>query len=264
MTLQITDLTVRIGGVPVVDGVDLRVGDAQRLGIIGESGSGKTLTALASVGLLPLGAQVGGSIRWNGRELTGLRDRDLARIRGRDIGVVFQEPATALDPIRTVGAQIGDSLRLHYGLGRREVRRRVLRAAEQARLPDPERLLRRYPHELSGGQRQRVAIAQAVIARPALLIADEPTTALDVTVQAGVLDLFDDLVAGTGMSLVFISHDISLVARMARDVLVMSHGRVVEAGSADRLLSAPDHPVTQGLVRAARATGWCPREEEVA
>jgi len=264
MTLQITDLTLRIGDATVVDGVSLHVDDGQRLGVIGESGSGKTLTALATVGLLPRGAQVSGSIRWQGQELVGRRDRDLARIRGRDIGVVFQEPATALDPIRTVGAQIGDSLRFHFGLGRREVRRRVLHAAEQVRLPDPERLLRRYPHELSGGQRQRVAIAQAIVARPALLIADEPTTALDVTVQAGILDLFDDLVARTGMSLLFISHDISLVARMAPDVVVMSGGRVVEAGPADRLLGSPHHPVTQGLVQAARATGWYRRDREVA
>ena len=264
MTLQIRDLTIRFGDATVVDGVSLDVGDGQRLGLIGESGSGKTLTALAAVGLLPRGAHVSGSIRWNGRELVGLRDRELARIRGREIGLVFQEPATALDPIRTVGAQIGDSLRLHYGLGRREVRQRVLRAVEQVSLPEPDRIVRRYPHELSGGQRQRVAIAQAIVARPALLIADEPTTALDVTIQAGILDLFDRLVSSSGMSLVFISHDISLVARMAQQVTVMSHGRVVESGTARRLLRSPDHPVTQGLVRAARATGWSPHVEEVA
>ncbi|MGO3797015.1 MAG: ABC transporter ATP-binding protein [Pauljensenia sp.] len=256
MSIEIENLHIRIAGHSVVEGVSLSLPDSGRLGLIGESGSGKTLTALAIVGLLPHGAEVSGSIRWNGRELVGLPDRELARIRGREIGVVFQEPSTALDPIRTVGAQIGDSLRIHYGLGRREVRERVLALAERVRLPDPEAITRLYPHELSGGQRQRVAIAQAVIARPSLIIADEPTTALDVTVQAGILDLFDDLLASGNTALIFISHDIALVSRMSDQVVVLSRGAVVETGSVDQILRAPAHPVTIDLVDAARATGW--------
>ncbi|MFL1999727.1 MULTISPECIES: ATP-binding cassette domain-containing protein [unclassified Microbacterium] len=258
MTLEVRDLTVEIGGRRAVDAVSFDVPDGGRLGLIGESGSGKSLTALAILGLLPDGATAAGSIRWDGREILGLPDRDLAQLRGDEIGVVFQEPQTALNPIRTVGRQIGESLRIHEGLSRAEARRRAITEAERVALPDPATIVTRYPHQISGGQRQRVAIAMALACRPRLLIADEPTTALDVTIQAGILSLLADLVRDAGMSLVFITHDLAVLAQVATTAVVLEHGRVVEAGEVSQLLDAPASPVTRGLVRDARATLWRP------
>ena len=206
MTLEVTDLVVRIDGRPVVDGISFEVPDGSRLGLIGESGSGKSLTALAVLGLLPEGAVASGSIRWNGTELIGLPDRELARLRGDEIGIVFQEPRTALNPIRTIGRQIAESIRIHEGIGRREARERAIQEAARVRLPDPASIVDRYPHQLSGGQRQRVAIAIALACRPRLLIADEPTTALDVTIQAEILSLLLNLVEEQGMSLMSVSY----------------------------------------------------------
>jgi len=256
MSLEITDLTITIGGRAVVDGVSLSIGAGERLGVIGESGSGKSLTALAVLGLLPTGAVVTGSIRWNGRELVGLPDKQLAAIRGREIGIVFQEPMTALNPIRTVGQQIGEPLAIHYGLPRSERNERVLRIVERVALPDPAEIVRRYPHQLSGGQRQRVAIAMALVTGPRLLIADEPTTALDVTVQQGIIELFDDLVASSGSSLLFITHDIALLAQMSGNAAVMASGKVVEHGTVGQIVHRPEHPVTRDLAAAARAVSW--------
>nr|WP_271189243.1 ABC transporter ATP-binding protein [Dactylosporangium matsuzakiense] len=234
--------------------LDLDAGD--RLGLIGESGSGKSLTALAVLGLLPRGSEITGSIRLDGRELVGRGDVKLARLRGKRVGMVFQEPATALNPIRRVGAQIGESLRIHYGFSKRQAHERVVRLAERVHLPDPEQILQRYPHELSGGQRQRVAIAAAIATGPRLIIADEPTTALDVTVQAGILDLFDREVAESGAALLFITHDLAVLHRIAGRAVVLSAGRVVERGAVADLLAAPAHPVTAALARAAYATSF--------
>lgn len=256
MGLEVENLRIRFGRREVVKGISFALADGERLGLIGESGSGKTLTVLAALGLLPLHAQVSGSIRWNGVELVGRPDRELARLRGREIGIVFQDPTAALNPIRTVGAQVGESLAIHYDLSRSEREERIARAAQQVGLPDPEELLRRYPHELSGGQRQRVAIAMAIITGPRLIIADEPTTALDVTVQAGILELFNELVGGLGSSLIFVTHDIALLSSVAERALVLANGEVVEAGSLRQLLQAPTQPITAGLVAAARATSW--------
>ena len=258
MSLEVRDLSIEIDGRRVVDGVSFDVPDGARVGLIGESGSGKSLTALAIRGLRPVGASASGSIRWNGRELIGLADRDLATLRGDEIGIVFQEPRTALNPIRTVGRQIAESVRIHEGLGRREASARAIAEAERVRLPDPARLVRRYPHQLSGGQRQRVAIAMALACRPRLLIADEPTTALDVTIQADVLELLNGLVATDGMSLVFITHDLAVLSQVATDAVVLEDGRVVEQGPLSRLLTAPASPITQGLLRDATATLWKP------
>ncbi|CAL4860472.1 ABC transporter ATP-binding protein [Microbacterium sp. MM2322] len=259
MTLSVAGLTIDLGGRRVVDGIDLEVGDGARVGLIGESGSGKSLTALAILGLLPEGAEVGGSIRWNGQELIGMRDRDLARLRGDEIGMVFQEPQTALNPIRTVGRQIAESIRIHQrGVSRAEAWERAVDEARRVRLPDPERIVRRYPHQLSGGQRQRVAIAMALACRPRLLIADEPTTALDVTIQAEILDLLHHLVDEDGMSLAFITHDLAVLSQIATDAVVLESGRVVEAGSLRTLLRSPASPVTQALLRDATATLWRP------
>lgn len=258
MSLQVTDLTIDIAGRRVVDGVSFDVPDGARVGLIGESGSGKSLTALALLGLLPEGAVASGSIRWRDRELLGLPDRDLARVRGDEIGIVFQEPRTALNPIRTVGRQIAESIRIHEGLGRRTALTRAIAEAQRVHLPDPAQIVRRYPHQLSGGQRQRVAIAMALACRPELLIADEPTTALDVTIQAEVLDLLRTLVERDGMSLVFITHDLAVLSQVATHAVVLEDGKVVEAGPLTTLLTAPASPVTQGLLRDATATLWRP------
>lgn len=258
MTLRVRGLTVELAGRRVVDGVDLDVPDGSRVGLIGESGSGKSLTALAVTGLLPDGAEVSGSIRWDDRELVGLADRDWARMRGAQIGLVFQEPATALDPIRTVGRQIAEAVRIHERASRRQARDEAVELARRVQLPDPERILDRYPHQLSGGQRQRVAIAAALAARPRLLIADEPTTALDVTIQAEILELLSRLVAEAGMALLFITHDLAVLSRIATTAVVLDGGRVVERGAVRDLLTAPQAPVTRALLRDAAATQWHP------
>ncbi|WP_102193077.1 ABC transporter ATP-binding protein [Microbacterium aurantiacum] len=258
MSLQVEGLMIEIDGRRVVDGISFDVPDGARVGLIGESGSGKSLTALAVLGLLPAGAVASGSIRWNGTELIGMPDRRLAELRGDEIGIVFQEPRTALNPIRTVGRQIAESIRIHERIGRREARRRAIAEAARVRLPDPESIVDRYPHQLSGGQRQRVAIAMALACRPRLLIADEPTTALDVTIQAEILALLLSLVEEEGMSLVFITHDLAVLAQVATDGIVLENGRVVEAAPVSTLLSAPASPITQGLLRDATATLWRP------
>ena len=258
MSLSVRELVITIGGRRVVDGVSFDVADGQRVGLIGESGSGKSLTALAVLGLLPDGAEATGSIRWNGRELIGMHDRELADIRGDEIGIVFQEPRTALNPIRTVGRQIAEAVRIHERVTRREARERAVAEAARVRLPDPAAIVDRYPHQLSGGQRQRVAIAMALACRPRLLIADEPTTALDVTIQADVLELMAGLVRDDGMSLVFITHDLAVLSHIATDGVVLEHGHVVEAAPVRTLLTSPQSPVTQGLLRDATATLWRP------
>ena len=258
MSLEVTDLVVEVAGRRVVDGLTFSVPDGARVGIIGESGSGKSLTALAVLGLLPDGAEVTGSIRWNGHELIGRSDRELAELRGDEIGIVFQEPQTALNPIRTVGRQIAESIRIHERVPRGEAAARAIEEARRVRLPDPEQIVRRYPHQLSGGQRQRVAIAMALACRPRLLIADEPTTALDVTIQAEILDLLRTLVADDGMSLVFITHDLAVLSQIATHAVVLEHGRIVESGPLTQLLTTPRSPITQGLLRDATATLWRP------
>jgi peptide/nickel transport system ATP-binding protein len=258
VTLEVQDLTVGIGGRRVVDGVSFAVPDGARVGLIGESGSGKSLTALAILGLLPDGAEVGGSVRWNGRELIGLSDGELAQLRGDEIGIVFQEPRTALNPIRTVGRQIAESIRIHEKASKRDAAARAVAEAARVALPDPERIVNRFPHQLSGGQRQRVAIAMALACRPRLLIADEPTTALDVTIQAEILDLLQSLVDDDGMSLVFITHDLAVLSQIATHGVVLEGGRVVEEAPISRLLTAPASPVAQGLLRDATATLWRP------
>ncbi|MFC4140229.1 MULTISPECIES: ABC transporter ATP-binding protein [unclassified Microbacterium] len=258
MSLVVQDLVIEIDGRRVVDGVSFEVTDGERLGLIGESGSGKSLTALAVMGLLPEAASASGSIRWDDTELIGLPDRRMAELRGDQIGMVFQEPRTALNPIRTVGRQIAETVRIHERLSKAAAHERAVQAAAQVRLPDPETIVDRYPHQLSGGQRQRVAIAMALAANPRLLIADEPTTALDVTIQAEILNLLLSLVSERGMSLVFITHDLAVLAQVASCGVVLEDGRVVERAAVGTLLSAPQSPVTQGLLRDATATLWRP------
>ena len=258
MSLSVKDLVVEIDGRRVVDGISFEVPDGARVGLIGESGSGKSLTALAILGLLPDGATASGSVQWNGRELIGLPDRDLAALRGDEIGIVFQEPRTALNPLRTVGRQIAESVRIHEGVSRKDAAARAVAEAARVALPDPDGIVRRYPHQLSGGQRQRVAIAMALACRPRLLIADEPTTALDVTIQAEILELLRTLVTDDGMSLIFITHDLAVLSQVATHAVVLEDGRIVEAGAVATLLGHPSSPVTQGLLRDATATLWRP------
>jgi peptide/nickel transport system ATP-binding protein len=260
--LEVDGLTVRIGEATVVDRVSFSLDRGERLGIIGESGSGKTLTALSIIGLAPDEAHVSGSIRLDGDELLGRSDRDLAGLRGDRVAMVFQNPLTSLNPVMKIGRQIAEPLRLHRGASRAAAARSALELCARVGLPDPERAVNAYPHQLSGGQRQRVGIAIALACRPALLIADEPTTALDVTVQAEVLALLDALIADEGTALLFITHDIALVAQVARRLLVMRGGLVVEHGDVDALIERPQDPYTAALVDAARRTSW--DDEEVA
>ncbi|MBD8538978.1 ATP-binding cassette domain-containing protein [Frigoribacterium sp. CFBP 8751] len=256
MSLVIDDLTVTVGDRRVVDGLSLDVPDGARVGLIGESGSGKSMTTLAVLGLLPDGARATGSIRLDGRELLGASERELAGLRGRVVGTVFQDPRTALDPVVTVGRQIAEPLRLHGRVGRRDARARAVAAAAEVGLPDPEAVVDLYPHQLSGGQRQRVGIAMALINCPGLVLADEPTTALDVTTQAEVLALFQRLVDEQRTSLLFVTHDLAVLSRITDHAAVLSHGRVVERGPVEQLLHRPEHEVTRGLVEATRATTW--------
>jgi peptide/nickel transport system ATP-binding protein len=252
--LVVRGLSVRIAGRTVLDDVTFAVPPGRRVGVIGASGSGKSMTALAVMGLEPAGATVSGSIRLDGRELVGLPDRERARTRGAEIGMVFQEPGTALDPLRRVGRQVAEPLRLHRGLDRRAADRAAEDLARAVGLPDPASLLRQYPHQLSGGQRQRICIAMAMAGEPAYLVADEPTTALDVTTEARILDVFAGLTAARGAGLLFVTHDLAVLARIAETVVVLDAGRVVEQGQVADLLRAPQHPATVALVEAARAT----------
>jgi peptide/nickel transport system ATP-binding protein len=238
------------GPAAALRGVSLSLDAGQTLGLIGESGCGKSLTALALMGLLPDAAQVAGSIRFGGAELTTLDERDWCRLRGARIGMVFQEPMTALNPLHTVGRQIAEPLRLHRGLSAAAARAEALRLLERVQLAQAAERLDAYPHQLSGGQRQRVVIAIALACGPELLVADEPTTALDVTVQREVLDLIAGLVAETGMALLLVSHDLAVMADRVQRLAVMYAGQIVESGPAAALFARPRHPYTRGLFAA--------------
>ena len=248
--LAVSGLSVAIGGAQLLHGISFSLEPGERLGFIGGSGSGKTLTALAIAGLLPEEAEVRGSIRLGDTELVGMGDGDLAALRGERIGMVFQEPKTALNPLHRLGRQMTEALALHFSLSRAERREAALRLATRVGLRDPQRMVRAYPHEVSGGQRQRAAIAAAISANPGLLLADEPTTALDVTVQRGVLQLFRELTEGDDTSLVFITHDLAVMAEVAERVLVFDHGRIIEQGPVGSIIAAPEHPVTRALIQA--------------
>ncbi|TDE13593.1 ABC transporter ATP-binding protein [Jiangella asiatica] len=248
--LTIRDLTVRIGTHEIVSIDELDLAPGRRLGLVGESGSGKTMTAMSIVGLQPREATVTGSIVFDGRELVGLTDRQFADVRGADMGVVFQDPLRALNPTMRVGKQIGEAVRLTGDLSRAEVKARVHDLMAQVQLPEPERLARRYPHQLSGGQRQRVLIAMAIASRPRLLVADEPTTALDVTVQKGILELIDEVSTENDMSVIFVSHSLGVVRKISDDVAVLYGGRLVEMGPGAAIVDRPRHRYTEALIEA--------------
>ena len=253
--LEVTGLRVRLPSrsgalLAAVDGVDLTVHAGEVLGVAGESGSGKTMTALATLGLLPHGARTDGSIRLAGRELLGLSDKELRGVRGREVAMVAQDPRTALHPMLSIERQLTEHLRHHHGVGRRAARDEAADLLDQVRIPDPRAALARYPHEFSGGMRQRIAIASALAARPALLIADEPTTALDVTVQAGILRLLDRLRRDRGLAVLIITHDLGVLSSIADRLVVMYAGRVVETGTTAEVLATARHPYTRGLLDA--------------
>jgi len=258
--LEVTDLRVTLntarGAVAALRGVSFRLERGQTLGLIGESGCGKSLTALALMGLLPDGAGVSGSIRFAGQELTTLPERGLCQLRGDRLAMVFQEPMTALNPLHSVGRQIAESLRLHKAMSRQQARAEALRLLQRVQLPQAATRLDAYPHQLSGGQRQRVVIAMALACRPDLLIADEPTTALDVTLQREVLDLIAELVREDGMGLMLISHDLDVMADRVAHLVVMYGGTVVESGPTAAVFEQLAHPYSRGLFGARPRLGW--------
>ena len=257
--LEVAELTVTLptaqGRFAALRGVSFALDRGATLGLAGESGCGKSLTALALMGLLPEGAEVAGSIRFDGRELTVLDDAAMGALRGDRLGMVFQEPMTALNPVHTIGRQIGESLRLHRRLGAAAARAEALRLLERVRLPRAAERLDAYPHQLSGGQRQRVVIAIALACGPDLLVADEPTTALDTTIQREVLDLLDELRRETGMALLLISHNLDVMSAHVQRLAIMYAGRIVEAGPTREVFAHRAHPYTRGLFAARPRLG---------
>jgi peptide/nickel transport system ATP-binding protein len=276
--LDIRGLQIRFGASEAVAGISLEVAEGEVLGLVGESGSGKSVTALAIMGLLGPAAKVAGQILWqrgegagydDGEDKSGhdvssaspanfaatdllrLRGSALRRLRGREIAMIFQEPMTALNPAMTIGRQVAEGAEAHFpSWTGREARRKAIAALEAVAIPEAARRCGEYPHQFSGGQRQRILIAMALINRPRLVIADEPTTALDVTVQAQVLELLKELQRRYGLAMLFISHDLAVVGQVASRVAVMRAGQIVETGAAERLLTAPEHPYTRSLLAA--------------
>jgi len=254
--VDVESLTIRTapsGAAPLVHNVSFTIAEGERVGLIGESGSGKSLTTLALTGLLPPSLVPSGRVSVAGSPVLTLTDRQLCRLRGATVAIVFQEPSSALDPLMRVGRQVAEPLSRHRGLKGRDLDRAVAAALEEVALTDVGRIVRAFPHELSGGQRQRVAIAMALACNPRLLIADECTTALDVTVQKEILTLIDRVVRARNMALLFVSHDIGVIAGVSERVLVMRHGELVETGPTASVVARPQHPYTQALVAGARS-----------
>jgi oligopeptide transport system ATP-binding protein len=252
--LEVDRLRVRLptpdGPATVVDGIDYRIEPGEVFGIAGESGSGKTMSVLALMGLLPQGAAVEGKAVFEGEDLLRLPPSKLRRICGRELAMVFQDPMTSLHPMLSIGTQLTEHVRRHLDLGRRAAAELAVEALREVRIPDPESALHAFPHQFSGGMRQRIAIAVALACRPKLLIADEPTTALDVTVQAGIIRLLDRLRSEFGLTIVLITHDLGVLSSIADRVAVFYAGRVVEAGTRIDVLGHPRHPYTRGLLDA--------------
>ena len=239
-----------------VDGVSFQVGEGETLAVVGESGCGKSVTANSILRLIPEPpGKIAGSIRFRGVDLLQLSDKEMRRVRGNDISMIFQEPMTSLNPVLTVGRQLGETLRLHQRVSRRQADARAVEMLRLVGIPEAKRRLGEYPHQLSGGMRQRVMIAIALSCRPKLLIADEPTTALDVTIQAQILDLMKDLKSKVGAAIILITHDLGIVAEVAERVMVMYAGRKVEEASVEKLFRTPRHPYTQGLFGAVPKLG---------
>ncbi|MGH7557716.1 MAG: ABC transporter ATP-binding protein [Gemmatimonadota bacterium] len=259
--LQVEDLKTWFhtdeGTARAVDGVSFEIAEQETLGIVGESGCGKSVTALSILRLIPdpPGRIEGGKVVFQNRDLLSISEKEMRRIRGNEIAMIFQEPMTSLNPVYTVGEQIGEVLRLHRDLSRGEAEERSIEMLRRVRIPDPEQRVEEYPHQLSGGQRQRVMIAMALACDPALLIADEPTTALDVTVQAQILDLLLQLQEEFGMAIMLITHDLGVIAETAHRVVVMYAGIVAETGTVEQIFDGPNHPYTEGLKAAIPKLG---------
>jgi peptide/nickel transport system ATP-binding protein len=257
--LEVENLRVRLatsrGPADAVRGASFSLRRGETLGLIGESGSGKSITAMALMGLLPERAVVSGSIRLDGRELVGLADPEFCKLRGNRISMIFQEPMTALNPLHTVGTQVAEPLLRHKGVSAVQARKQAIALLDRVGLADAARRADAYPHQFSGGQRQRVTIAMALACEPDLLIADEPTTALDVTIQGQILDLIADLVAERGMSMMLISHDLGVIAENVRRMMVMYGGTIVESGATGAVFAQLAHPYSQGLFRARPRLG---------
>jgi oligopeptide/dipeptide ABC transporter ATP-binding protein len=247
-----TQFHTREGVVHAVDGVSFDVEERRVLGIVGESGCGKTVTALSIIGLIqkPVARIVSGEVLFGGRDLTKLSERELEDVRGSQIAMIFQDPMTSLNPTLTIGTQVMETIRRHFGVSKDEARKRAIELLDEVHIPNPAKRIDDYPHRLSGGQRQRVMIAIAISCEPELLIADEPTTALDVTVQAQVLDLLEELRESHGTAMILITHDMGVVAEAADDVIVMYAGQIVEQAPVDELFDNPEHPYTEALLGA--------------
>jgi peptide/nickel transport system ATP-binding protein len=250
--LDVKDLSIAFGQQEAVKGISFCISAGETLGLVGESGSGKSATSLAILRLLPAGARVAGGVEFDGEDLLGLPEEAVRRRRGREIAMIFQEPMTALNPVMPVGAQIAEAVRAHHPVeSRAAVRAKVFSAMEEVGLAEVERRAKDYPHQFSGGQRQRILIAMAIVNRPRLLIADEPTTALDVTVQAQILGLLNGLRREHGLAMLFISHDLAVVAQVADRVAVMQRGEIVEQGAVGSLFERPQHAYTRRLLASA-------------
>ncbi|MBR0870370.1 ABC transporter ATP-binding protein [Bradyrhizobium tropiciagri] len=257
--IEVRDLGIRLntsrGPAQAVRGVSFSLKRGETLGLVGESGCGKSVTALALMGLLPDSAVVSGSIRLEGSELLGLSDANYCKLRGNRISMIFQEPMTALNPMHTIGRQVAEPLRRHTGCSAGEARKQAIDLLDRVGLSDAARRVDAYPHQFSGGQRQRITIAMALACQPDVLIADEPTTALDVTIQGQILDLIADLVEERGMSMILISHDLGVIAENVQRMMVMYGGTVVESGATDAVFNRMGHPYSQGLFRARPRLG---------
>ena len=252
--LQTTLLTVR-GAIRAVDGVTLSLDSGRTLGLVGESGCGKTMLALSILRLTPPGSRIAGRILFDGRDLLTLREAEIRRLRGDAIAMIFQEPMSSLNPVFTVGNQIAEAVRAHLGLDRQAARARAIEMLRLVEIPEPEHRVDAYPHQLSGGMRQRVMIAMALSCHPRLLIADEPTTALDVTIQAQILDLLGGLQSRLGMAMILVTHDLGVVAERADEVAIMYAGRIVERAVVQAIFAHPRHPYTRGLLRSIPKVG---------
>ncbi len=254
------------GEVRAVDGVSFSIDEGETLGLVGESGCGKSVTALSIMRLVasPPGKVVGGEIVFRGQDLLKLNGAAMRRIRGNEISMIFQEPMTSLNPVFTIGNQIGEAIRLHQGLGKKQTKEKTVEMLRLVKIADPDRRISDYPHQLSGGMRQRVMIAMALSCNPSLLIADEPTTALDVTIQAQILDLMSELQEKLGMSLLLITHDLGVVAEQADEVAIMYAGKIVEHAEAKEIFDRPQHPYTVGLLNSLPGVGGLKKKRLVA